>query len=200
VREPVLNRPNELNAMQPAITNGWRGTELRLRGLDEEHADAVLRPKQATSSGIGAGQQLSLPAFRTKRMDPFSRDAQDHRHTRFYPRRPPRRHAVAVGDLRTVPTSHTYGIRDFRSSGGALRPQATRCAARPDARGAAARGATIQIPGWVDYRRQCADGRRSPPKLGYPLPPGSIPSTSDPRTREFPGRGEPRPCPVRTPT
>jgi hypothetical protein len=174
--------------MQPAITNGWRGTELRLRGLDEEHADAVLTPKQATSSGIGAGQQLSLPAFRTKRMDPFSRDAQDHRHNRFYPRRPPWRHAVAVGDLRAVPTSHTYGIRDLGSSGGALRPQATRCAARPDARGAAARGATS------------ADGRRSPPKLGYPLPPGSIPSTSDPRTREFPGRGEPRPCPVRTPT
>ena len=61
--------------------------------------------QQATS----CGQQLSLAVSRTKQIAPFSRDAQDGHYARCYPCRPTRRHAVAVGDLRALPASCTYG-------------------------------------------------------------------------------------------
>ena len=69
----------------------------------------MLTASVARSSGIGRAQQLRLAAFPIKQIAPFSRDAQDSRHARRHPRRSTARDALAVGDLRALPTSHADG-------------------------------------------------------------------------------------------
>jgi len=116
--------------------------------------------QQATS----CGQQLSLAVSRTKQIAPFSRDAQDGHYARCYPCRPTRRHAVAVGDLRALPASCTYGpcAVDY-PVGAEASSDMLRRSARCGQRGG--KGATVQIPGWGGLQRPVCGWRGTPPRV-----------------------------------
>jgi len=106
-------------------------------------------------SGIAPVGQPGLVAFRIVRMATPCSDEPDGQHAYRQPRRPPRRHALAVGHLRAVPASLLRrGLSD-----GVLMRRAICCDALPGARGAAARARQSKSQDGADFRPRCAGGQ-----------------------------------------
>jgi hypothetical protein len=85
----------------------------------------------------------------------------DGQHARCQPRRPSRRHALAVGHLRAVPASHRQRHLRHGSSDGVLMRRAICCDAQPDARNAVARARRSKSQAGADFRPQYMGGHPS---------------------------------------
>jgi hypothetical protein len=94
----------ELQLLDPAFAGSTALAGTGLQGGMKRNSDTV-----TVVSGTALAGQLGLVAFRLVRIAALCCNEPDGQHARCQPRRPSRRHALAVGHLRAVPASLANG-------------------------------------------------------------------------------------------
>jgi hypothetical protein len=146
----------ELQLLDPAFAGSTALAGTGLQGGMKRSSDTV-----TVCGGTALAGQLGLVAFRLVRIAARCCNEPDGQHARCQPRRPSRRHALAVGHLRAVPASHRQRHLRHGSSDGVLMRRAICCDAQPDARNAVARARRSKSQAGADFRPQYVGGHPS---------------------------------------